>query len=74
VSEPTALELEERQNSYEAGYITGWAEQRERIIALLEAWVANDNGDFDVTLALISENEPSIIQDKNLIYIMGDDK
>ena len=27
--------------------------ERERIIALLEAWVADDNGDFDVTLALI---------------------
>ena len=29
------------------------AEERERIIALLEAWVNDDNGDFDATLALI---------------------
>lgn len=35
--EPTQLELDERQNSYEAGYITGISDERERIIALLEA-------------------------------------
>ena len=27
--------------------------ERERIIKLLEAWVADDNADFDDTLALI---------------------
>ena len=27
--------------------------ERERIIALLETWVNDDNGDFDATLALI---------------------
>ena len=27
--------------------------ERERIIALLEAWVTDDNGNFDETLALI---------------------
>ena len=36
MNEPTSLELEERKNSYEAGYITGWTEQQERIIKLLE--------------------------------------
>jgi hypothetical protein len=31
----------------------GAQQERERIIALLEAWVADDYGDFDKTLALI---------------------
>ena len=36
----------------------GKKQERERIIALLEAWVADDNGNFDATLALIKgENE-----------------
>ena len=34
---PTQFELEERQNSYEAGYISGWIEQQERVIKILEA-------------------------------------
>ena len=42
---------------YLAGSLDGFQEgrrfERERIFALLEAWVADDNGDFDKTLALI---------------------
>jgi hypothetical protein len=37
MSEPTPLELEMQQNSYEAGYISGWIDQEERIIKLLES-------------------------------------
>jgi hypothetical protein len=48
--------------------------ERERIIALLDAWLADDNGDFDATLALIKGDKALIIQDNNLNYIMGDDK
>ena len=36
----------------------GKKQERDRIIALLDAWVADDYGDFDKTLALIKgENE-----------------
>lgn len=41
--EPTQLELDERQNSYEAGYITGISDERERIINILKQ-MNNSNG------------------------------
>lgn len=34
---------------------TGAQQERERIVALLEEWLADDYGDFDKTLALIKE-------------------
>ena len=39
--------------SYRERLVRAQVEERERIIALLEAWVTDDNGNFDETLALI---------------------
>ena len=46
------------QYGYDPALVDNWLrfiieEERNRIIALLEAWVADDYGDFDKTLALI---------------------
>lgn len=45
-STPTKLELDERQNSYEAGYITGLTDERERIIAILDNYWTTECGDI----------------------------
>jgi hypothetical protein len=75
----TKNEIDEIFNlGYENGLVNGQhhgeVQERERIIALLDAWLADDNGDFDATLALIKGDKALIIQDNNLNYIMGDDK
>ena len=50
----TPEEVDRIENkAYEVGVGIGASQERERIITLLEAWVADDYGDFDKTLALI---------------------
>jgi hypothetical protein len=50
----TPEEVDQIENkAYEVGVSIGASQERERITALLEAWVADDYGDFDKTLALI---------------------
>jgi hypothetical protein len=56
----TLLDEIRRQNAECNAEIVSQAksDERERIIKLLEAWLADDNGDFNETLALIKgENE-----------------
>lgn len=54
LSEPIELDLSDEQAFIVSVFIReGELRERERIIALLEAWIADDNGDFDATLALI---------------------
>jgi hypothetical protein len=37
------------------GYDAAILDERERVVALLEAWVADDNGDFNITLQKIKD-------------------
>lgn len=45
--EPTQLELAERQNSYEAGYIMGLIEKEESLVKLFETRLCFDKYDCD---------------------------